>query len=239
MEAVFKYVTALLYGTYIIFFVLCLSRFGARIGAVLAMPAPASAAWVLGGVTYAGYNIIGAVVILPVLRHVGTQRDAILAGLLCGPFAMLPALLFFICMLAAYPAIAAATLPADLLLRRLDVPLFRALFQLMIFAALLESGCGLVHAVNERLAHAWARRGAAFPIGARLGVAGLLLFGATEIAGCFGLVALIARGYRVIAVVLLAVYVLPLLTIGLARLRRLPENPVASHDLSRKLQRCP
>jgi uncharacterized membrane protein YkvI len=220
VEAVFKYVTILLYGTYIIFFLLCLARFGGRIGAVLAAPSAPSGGWALGGATYAGYNIIGAVVILPVLRHVGTRRDAILAGLLCGPFAMLPALLFFICMMAAYPEIGAATLPADLLLRRLDFPAFRALFQLMIFAALLESGSGLVHAVNERLAHAWRRRrGARFPWGARIAVAVLLLFGATEIAARVGLIALIARGYRLIAAVLLVVYVLPLLTLGVMRLR--------------------
>ena len=36
----------------------------------------------------------------------------------------------------------------------------------------------------------------------------------------FGLVALIAKGYRALAVIFLLVYVLPLLTLGLSRLRR-------------------
>ena len=39
------------------------------------------------------------------------------------------------------------------------------------------------------------------------------------IAQRFGLVALIAKGYRALAALFLAVYVLPLLTIGLIRLR--------------------
>ena len=34
----------------------------------------------------------------------------------------------------------------------------------------------------------------------------------------FGLVALIARGYRALAVIFLVVYVLPLLTVGIARI---------------------
>ena len=38
--------------------------------------------------------------------------------------------------MAFYPEIAAATLPSDYLLQRLDLPAFRCLFQLMIFAAL-------------------------------------------------------------------------------------------------------
>ena len=48
--------------------------------------------WVVGGVTYASYNIVGAIVILPVLRHLTSDRDAVVAGLIAGPFAMLPAL---------------------------------------------------------------------------------------------------------------------------------------------------
>ena len=36
--------------------------------------------WALGGITYASYNIIGAVVILPVVRHLTSSRDAVIAG---------------------------------------------------------------------------------------------------------------------------------------------------------------
>jgi uncharacterized membrane protein YkvI len=64
-------------------------------------------------VTYASYNIIGAVVILPVVRHLTSDRDAVIAGLVAGPLAMLPALLFFVCMVAFYPGIANETLPSD------------------------------------------------------------------------------------------------------------------------------
>jgi uncharacterized membrane protein YkvI len=239
VEAVFKYVTILLYGTYAIFFVLCVTHFGDRIEAVFSAPAPLPATWPLGGLTYAGYNIIGAVVILPVLRHFATPRDAVLAGLLCGPFAMLPAFLFFICMMASYPEIASATLPADTLLQRLDLPLFRDLFQIMIFAALLESGSGIVHAVNERVAHSRTQsRGTSLPLRARLAIAVSLLFVATEIAGRFGLVVLIARGYRLIAAVLLCVYVLPLLTLGIARLRRSPSPAGSDAKTQREIQPC-
>jgi uncharacterized membrane protein YkvI len=234
VEAVFKYVTILLYGTYAIFFLLCLTHFGGRIEAVFSAPAPLPATWPLGGLTYAGYNIVGAVVILPVLRHLASPRDAVFAGLLCGPFAMLPAFLFFICMMAAYPEIASATLPADTLLQQLDLPVFRVLFQIMIFAALFESGSGIVHAVNQRVAHSWTQTsGKPLRLQARLAIAVLLLFVATQIAGRFGLVVLIARGYRLIAAVLLCIYVLPLFTLGLARLRR-PASPTRSDAESRR-----
>ena len=219
VERLFKWVTFFLYGVYAVFVVLSLSRFGDRVIANFAAPTPTTG-WMLGGLTYAGYNIIGAVVILPVVRHMLSNRDAVIAGLLAGPLAMIPALLFFICMVAYYPQIATQTLPSDFLLQRLSLPIFHLLFQLMIFAALLESGTGAVNAINERVAAAYAattvpsRREQVLPRAARLGIAATLLIGSIFFANRFGLVALIAKGYRALAWIFLAIYVLPLMTRG-------------------------
>src|SRR3546814_3426817 len=57
--------------------------------------------------------MIGAIVILPVTRHMLSARDAVAAGLLAGPLAMLPALLFFICMVAYYPAVQSEALRSE------------------------------------------------------------------------------------------------------------------------------
>jgi len=223
VERLFKYVSFLLYGVYFLFVILAFTRFGDRIVAGFASNVPATANWALGGITYASYNIIGAVVILPVLRHLRSDRDAIVAGAIAGPLAILPAILFFTCMIAFYPAIGAETLPSDFLLRQMNLPLFHLLFQLMIFAALLESGTGAVHAVNERIAKTWlAARGTALSARARLLIALALLAVCMLLADRIGLVALIAKGYRLLAVLFLLVYVVPLLTIGVARLRRRP-----------------
>ncbi len=220
VERLFTYVSFLLYAVYGLFLVLALTHFGGLIVAGFSRHVPMTG-WVTGGITYASYNIVGAVVILPVLRHLTSNRDAVIAGLIAGPLAMLPALLFFCCMIAYYPQIAAVTLPSDFLLQRLDLPLFRLLFQLMIFAALLESGTGAVHAINERIGNAWQRRhGHTLGHGARLGIALVILTGCMFLAARFGLVALIANGYRLLAAMFLLVYVLPVLTIGIYRLRR-------------------
>jgi uncharacterized membrane protein YkvI len=220
VEGVFKYVSFLLYGVYALFLILSLFSFGDRIAAGFATPAPWTG-WASGGLTYASYNIIGAVVILPVLRHLTSTRDAITAGLIAGPLAMAPAILFFVCMVAFYPAIGAETLPSDFLLRQLNAPVFHWLFQLMIFAALLESGAGAVHAINERVAGVLRRRrGIELSPRTRAAIAGGLLLVCMFVAERVGLIALIASGYRLLAYMFLAVFVLPLMTIGLARLIR-------------------
>ena len=228
VERLFKWVSIFLYAVYALFVVLSFFAFGDRILVNLAAPAP-HAGWILGGFTYAGYNVVGAVIILPVLRHLKSNKNAIIAGALAGPFAMIPALLFFICMIAYYPQIGAEALPSDFLLQRLNFTAFHYLFQLMIFLALLESGTGCVHAFNERIAEAYAARtGGTLSKSARLWITGALLLGSIFLAARFGLVTLIARGYRGLAYTFLAVFVLPVMTLGVWQLyaRRKTATPI-------------
>jgi uncharacterized membrane protein YkvI len=214
VERLFKWVSIFLYVVYGLFLIIGLKRFGGAIADHLAVPAPRDG-WAIGGVTYASYNIIGAVVVLPVVRHMHSNRDAIVAGLLAGPLAMLPAIVFFVCMCAFYPQILGETLPADFMLRQMHLPALHLSFELMIFAALLESGTGSVHAVNERIAAAYRRRRAAeLPRMARFLISTALLTSSIFLAARFGLVTLIARGYRLLAYAMLALYVVPLMTLG-------------------------
>ncbi len=226
VERLFRDVSYLLYGVYALFIVLALAKFGDRVpGGFAAFPQ--TGGWALSGLTYFGYNIIGAVVILPVLRHLTSDRDAVVAGVISGPLTMLPALLFFIPMVAFYPAVQSATLPSDYLLQQIGIPAFHLLFQVMIFSALLESGTGSVHAINERIDHAWqARRGQSLPHRARLIIALVLLVGCMFLASRFGLVALIANGYRALAYILLATFILPLITVGVWQLWRGRNEPI-------------
>jgi uncharacterized membrane protein YkvI len=225
VERLFRDVSYYLYAIYALFIALALWKFGDRVPGGFAAH-PETSGWALSGLTYFGYNIIGAVVILPVLRHLMSDKDAVVAGVISGPLTMVPALLFFIPMVAFYPEVQSATLPADFLLQRIGIPAFHLLYQAMIFAALLESGTSSVHAINERIDHAWAaRRGKELTHRQRLGIAVVLLVGCMFLASQFGLVALIANGYRALAYALLATYILPLVTIGVWMLWRQRAEP--------------
>jgi uncharacterized membrane protein YkvI len=73
--------------------------------------------------------------------------------------------------------------------------------------------------VNQRISQAWqARFGRELSVRSRFVAAGVLLVIAMLLADRFGLVTLIARGYRALAYVLITVYVAPLLTYGVWRL---------------------
>lgn len=218
-EAVFKYVSVLLYTVYALFLVLALWLFAPAIAAGFALDVPARG-WVAGGVTYASYNVIGAVLILPVLRHLRSGREAVVAGLLAGPLAILPGIAFFVALVGFYPAILDEPLPSDRVLRAMQLPLFHYLFQAMVFFALVECSVGFVQAFNARIDAYNARRGRATSRALRFLVPAALTTGSIFLASGVGLVALIAHGYRWMAYATLLVFVVPLFTIGVARLWR-------------------
>ena len=218
-EKLFRYSSTLIYVIYALFLALALASFGDRIGPQLAQPVPTDG-WAIAGVTYASYNVVAAVAILPFLRHLTSRRDAMVAGLLSGPLAMLPAILFFLCMAAYYPKIGDEPLPSDFLLRRIGLVWFHLLFQLMIFSALLETGIGIVNAFNERVAN---RRGhERLSRNGRLLIGSVLVLGSGFAASAIGLIELIAQGYGAFGYIMLVLFVLPLMTIGVWRLSRTP-----------------
>jgi uncharacterized membrane protein YkvI len=228
VERLFRDVSYLLYGVYALFIILALWKFGDLVPAGFAAY-PQTSGWVLSGLTYFGYNIIGAVVILPVLRHLASDSDAVIAGTVAGPLTMLPALLFFIAMVAFYPEVQSATLPSDFLLQRIGIPAFHILFQAMIFSALLESGTSSVHAINERIDHALLTHyGRQLTHPQRLAIAAAVLAFCMFLASRYGLVALIATGYRALAYALLATFILPLVTVGVWKLRHWPAAATSS-----------
>lgn len=230
VERLFRDVSYYLYAIYGVFIVLALWRFGSQVPGGFAAHHETSG-WALSGLTYFGYNIVGAVVILPVLRHLTSDRDAIVSGVIAGPLTMIPALLFFIPMVAFYPEVQSATLPSDFMLQRIGIPAFHLLFQAMIFSALLESGTSSVHAINERINHVVvARRGIPLSHQTRLIIAVVLIVACMFLAGRFGLVALIATGYRALAYALLATFILPLVTVGIWKLSRTKEVRGAAPD---------
>lgn len=218
-EAVFKYVSVLLYTVYAAFVALSLWSFSPEIAAGFARPVPTDG-WISGGLTYAAYNVMGAVLILPVLRHLRSERDAVISGLFAGPLAMLPAIAFFVCLVAFYPAVLNEALPSDYVLRALGRPLFHYVFQTMVFFALLECSVGFVQAFNARIAAYNARRNRVTPKAMRVAVPAVITFGSVFIASSIGLVDLIAKGYRLMALGVLLLFLLPLFTIGVARLLR-------------------
>jgi uncharacterized membrane protein YkvI len=171
-------------------------------------------------VAYAGYNLATAPAMLFCMRHVSRRSDAVISGIAGGALAVLPGILLYLSVIAFYPGIAHEAVPALSVVSHIGSPLFSAVFQIALFITLVKSGVGLLHALNERLATAYSNRGSHMPRGIRSLTSLIILAFACFLANRVGIVALVANGYGTITYGFLAVYVLPVMTIGLWRIWR-------------------
>lgn len=210
--------SVVLYTLYIVFFVWCVTRFGGEISSALAVSKPGTH-WVVGGVEYAAYNVALIPALLFSVRHARSRKETLTAGFLTGPIAMIPAFLFFFAMVGQYPQILDRPVPANYLLELLGSRAFQICFQVVLFGTLIETGTGLIHGVNERIAHVFTERGREMPGVVRLWVAlGLLVVG-TGLAR-FGIIDLIAKGYGTLTWAFLFLFVIPVLTLGIWKIVR-------------------
>lgn len=208
----------LLYGIYAVFCVLAFRSFGDVVVQTISTGA-AEPGWAVGGVKYAAYNLGVIPAVLFTIRHHRTARDSMVAGLLAGPIAILPGLFFLLAMLGQYPAVLDQAVPANYMLEVLGSRTFQIVFQLVLFGTLIETGTGMIHAINERVSSVFVERGKVMPSMVRPAVAlGLLVIG-TGLAQ-FGLINLIAKGYGTATWGFLIVFVLPILGWGVWTLVR-------------------
>lgn len=181
--------------------------------------------WLQSGVAYSGYNLATIPALLFCARHFLSRRDAVTAGILGGPIAMIPAVMFCIAIIGQYEALLAAgrdgALPITILLNSLRGAEFLIyLFPVVLFGTFIETGAALIHGVNERLDQAFAERSVRMPRWMRPAVALAILLIAVVMADAIGLTKLVAEGYGTITWGFLLVYVLPVLTFGVWLLMR-------------------
>ncbi len=226
IERFFALWSFVLYGTYILLLGWHLVQNGAEIRANLTAFG-INDGWLQNGIAYSGYNLAAVPALLFCVRHLGSRKDAVIAGIASGPIGMLPAVFFFIAMIGQYEALVAegsdGVLPVTILLNSLRGAEFLIyLFPIVLFGTFIETGSALIHGVNERLDQAFAERSVQMPRWMRPAVAIAVLILAVVLADAVGLTNLVAQGYGTITWAFLLIYVLPLLTYGLWMLARQP-----------------
>jgi uncharacterized membrane protein YkvI len=219
IERVLAVWSFVLYAVYVIFFVWSLTASGG-VGSLAPAETAPRGHWLVGGLKYAAYNLAVIPAVLFAVRHARSRSDAVAAGFLAGPIGMIPGFLFYLAMVPHYAAVVDAAVPAAYLLQQLHSRAFTIVFQIVLFGTLIETGTGMIHAVNERIAGVYEDRGQALRRGLRPVVAVAMLVTAAVLSR-FGLVALIARGYGTLTWAFLIVFVVPILTMGIWKIYRL------------------
>ena len=218
VEKVFSFWSFVLYAVYIVFLVACFFAFGGRIVENLSA-FEVKPGWFLGGIEYAAYNVGAIPAVLFTIRHLTRRREAVVSGLLAGPIAMFPAACFLVAMAGYYPEILPETVPSLFLLNVVGSKVLFFAFQVMLIGTLIETGAGLIHAFNERVAVALEEKKRVMPAKLRLVVA-LALLVVAALVSRVGLEGLIARGYGTITYGFWLTFVIPVLTWGAYRVFR-------------------
>lgn len=201
-----------LYAVYLLFLLAVFRRFGGAIREELLRGA-AAPGWLGSGLRYASYNLVMVPLVLYTIRDVKRRREAAVCGLLAGLLAILPGVCLLLAMGCGLEAVLAAEAPVGVLFRLLDIGWLQTLFEIVLFGTLIETAAGFIKAAADRAEAAWRGKAVRLPAAVGLAAAGLGV-------SALGLGNLVERGYGAAGRVFLALYALPMLTLGVRKILR-------------------
>lgn len=206
-----------LYAVFVAFFVSVFNNDHIQISAGLDLTEIADG-WSWSGFKYALYNVAAAPLLLYVARGFEKRSEALCSGLIAGIIAIVPAVLFQIAFFAAYPTVLDQPIPAYWMMAQMGMTTLLVIYSVMLFGTFIETGAGLLQGINERIdAYLLEAKGAKLSriAHAVIAVSAILV---SAILSFWGITNLIAKGYGTMAWAFFAVYVVPLITIGLYRI---------------------
>lgn len=177
-----------------------------------------SSGWWKSGVQFFLYNIFILPVLLYATDHIQTRRQAWGAGAIGGILGVFPGIIFHVTFMSGYPSIIDQELPTYWTLQQLNLPILLAVYVVMLFGTIVQTGVGILQGINERMDHWWEERtGRKLNPKVHASLAGAAVLISMLLAN-LGIVTLVAKGYGSLAWFSAAIYVLPVLTIGLYKL---------------------
>lgn len=224
--------TAFLYLAYVVFGLLVLSAVWGDVTSVFASGdtsyvSDANRMAVLkSGILYVGYNLAIFPAVFFALHRQETRKETVVSGVLAGVMMTLPFLLTYIAMMGFYPneSVLSAEVPWLPMLESVGGPILIAFYGIVIGWTLVETSVGAIHAIIDRidsdLERIDAGRLADVNGLTRLqsGALGVGILGGAILLSRYGIIALVAQGYTIMAYFFIALFAIPTLTIGLIRI---------------------
>ena len=178
--------------------------------------------WGESGFKYAMYNMTGAPIILYVAREFTSRKHSVGAGIIAALIGIIPAIMFHIAFSAEaeQSSLLASAIPVYWMMSKYGMAMLSVAFTVMLFGTLVETGAGIMQGVNERVDNYLSERHRK-PLN-RWGHTGVALtfMALAMMVSSVGIVNLIAAGYGTLGWIFAVIYLLPLLSVGLWKLRQ-------------------
>lgn len=217
IEKMLSFWTLMLYLVFGSVFWLTYRSYGLPLGKFSAHTVCDAKLTLLTALRYAGYNIGLIPAVLFTIRHLKSSQEAHIAGLLAGVIATIPGIFLFMA-LAIFPYdIHQSDVPILVLLNALNSPWLLGAYHVVMMMTLVETALGLIHAFNERIAVFRMEKNLTMSRRKR-SLLGILILLLSTLLAQLGLKDLICCGYGILTWIIIAVYLIPLLTIGLYRI---------------------
>lgn len=164
------------------------------------------------GILYVGYNMGVYPAAFFTVRAIKTRRESILAGLVAGLLMTIPWFLTYFVVMAYYPDKAVLESPVPWLqILKFFHPAMVITFGIVVGWTLVETATGMIHAFISRLeTEMFTARERTLKKPTKALISTLALIASVLLAQV-GIIDLVAKGYRFMAYVMIAVYGIPLL----------------------------
>ena len=173
----------------------------------------------LKGVQYALYNIAAVPLLLYTVSVLRTRREAMLSALIAGAAGALPALLMHLVLVPLAPGVLSEPLPVRALIDALGVAWLVPVYTVLLLGTIVQTAIGVLEGVVKRV-DGWREDQGRAPLAAvTRGLFGAGVLSASAIGSVLGVIALIGSGYGTMAWGFMLVYAVPLLTLGLWKIR--------------------
>ena len=180
--------------------------------------------WIAAALRYVLYSSVVVPAMLFAVTEFRTRRESMAAGAIAAVGGLIPGVLLHLSFSVAYPAVLGQAIPAYWVIVGLGLPALTVAYLVVLFGCLMDTGLCFIQSVNERL-DAWRQENDRSPLSPALRAAVAVACVSVSAALSFaGVVPLVAQGYGTLAWGFLALYVGPLLSVGLYRLALAPGN---------------
>ncbi|MEQ9586693.1 MAG: hypothetical protein RJS97_01780 [Parvibaculaceae bacterium] len=174
--------------------------------------------WASKAGTFALYNVALIPVLLYTLTAIRTRNEAIISGIVAAGAGVFPAIIMHFLFMSDFPNILNEPLPLYTIIDKFGSRTIVIAYFIILLGTILFTAVGALEGVAERI-EGWMKeqkKASSFGPRGRLILGGAMLATSAALSN-FGVIDLIAKGYGTAAWGFFAVYVIPVLTIGLWR----------------------
>lgn len=236
--------TVALYAGYIIFAVLVIGTFGKNISTVFAnhdtsfiegSVSAGKALW--SGVLYCAYNLVVMPATFFTIERQTRRVESVVSGIIGGVLATIPWFLTYFAVMCFYPNpdVLGASVPWLAMMQGTAGPVVIAIFGIVMGWTLIETSTGIIHAALERVNNGLKEAHKPPMTGKQQAILTIIVLVGSMVLSKVGIIDLIATVYNALSYAFLAIYVLPLITVGvykICKLRKAEEEEQKKHAVS-------